>query len=477
MYPEKLLFLTPVELESMLDAREHRLEVQTNLQKSYETTLISFTLNMVGASKVFPLSVKTYEYGKGQIAQRLKVWGVPVLSITEIKEHTGYECFFAVKGEAKQVKKALTPLEENSTIGRLFDIDVLDLDGNKISREEIGYGPRACLLCEEPAFVCGRSRRHSVEELWNFEVQLMWDFFAEDYATATARLAVQSLLFEVSVTPKPGLVDQNNNGSHRDMNLRLFEKSAFSLQDYFKQFAEKGIESALKTSTETDESQHLTQLFKQLRPLGMEAECAMMAETKGVNTHKGVIFSMGLFLGALGYLYGLGEDYSSARLQEVIQKMSHTLEEDFSKISPTATPSHGEKLYLKHGIRGIRGEAVQGYPALFDVALPQWEKGVARGYSANENGVVTLLTLIGNIEDSNIIHRSSYEKMLEIQSQLQEILCETKETSISALLKLAEDLDRAWIAENISAGGSADMLALTYFLYLYQSEWGEGYGF
>lgn len=477
MYPEKLLTSTPVELEAMLHAREQRLKLQTNLLESYGNTLVSFTLNMVGAHKVFPLSVKTYEYGKTQIAMRLQGYGIPLIETKELREHTGYECFFVVKGEGKQVKQILTPLEEFSSLGRLFDIDVIDVDGKKLSREEIGFPPRRCLLCDETAFVCSRSRRHSVEELWLFEVQLMWEFFAKEYQTQVARLGVQSLLFEVSVTPKPGLVDQNNNGSHTDMNLRMFEKSAFVLEDYFQKCIETAIQYPQLKSEKVSETEGLQELFGRLRPLGIEAECTMLQETDGVNTHKGVIFSMGLFLGALGYLYGTGESYSKERAEEVIKVMCRTLESDFKGLSEKANLSHGERLYVKHGIRGIRGEALDGYPALFQVALPQWEKGVEAGYSQNDNGVLTLLTLIADTEDSNMIHRSNYETMKQIQRQLQDMLSNSETNSLSYLRNMAKDLDCAWIAQNISPGGSADLLAMTYFLYQYQNEWGDGYGF
>ena len=63
----------------------------------------------------------------------------------------------------------------------------------------------------------------------------MKDYFEEKQAKKLSSLSMQALLYEVSATPKPGLVDRNNTGAHKDMDIFTFEDvykrqpSAFSL--------------------------------------------------------------------------------------------------------------------------------------------------------------------------------------------------------------------------------------------------------
>ena len=92
-----------------------------------------------------------------------------------------------------------------------------------------------------------------------------------------AELAVSALLAEVWTTPKPGLVDRNNNGAHTDMDLTMFERSALALETSFLQCAEAG--ECLKHD--------LPILAAKLRTIGLQAESRMYEATGGVNTHKG----------------------------------------------------------------------------------------------------------------------------------------------------------------------------------------------
>ena len=53
-------------------------------------------------------------------------------------------------------------------------------------------------------------------------------------------LAMEGILFEVSATPKPGLVDRNNAGAHKDMDYFTFMSSAAALHDTFDIFVRLG---------------------------------------------------------------------------------------------------------------------------------------------------------------------------------------------------------------------------------------------
>ncbi len=463
MIPKTLLKSKEISLHQMLDARERRQYIQNKLIKKYNLPVISFTLNIVGPYKIFPLQNASYLEGVTAIKTQCMAWGIPIIHIEEIKADTGFECFFVVSASAKKAKRILLELEESHSLGRLYDIDIIDTDLSKISRSLFNIKERSCLICNKPAFECSRSRTHSIEEVFSLTVQIMWDYFTMKFAKSVASISARALLYEVTASPKPGLVDQNNNGSHNDMDIHSFESSALAIMPYFIEFVQCSIINASIPPHE---------LFLLLRPIGIHAEIAMLKATNNVNTHKGVIFSLGLIVSALGYMFARNIPYSRKSLQGLLKELVTDLSRDFDNITIDNAVTNGEKLYARYGIRGIRGEAIDGYPTLFDVALPSLEKKLRDGNSLNDAGIFTLLNIIANSEDSNIINRSSYEKMLEIKKEVACFLSEDKNDYIS----YSKALDDNFIKENISPGGSADLLALTYFIHFFENEYKHDFG-
>lgn len=179
-------------------------------------------------------------------------------------------------------------------MGRLFDLDVLDPEGGKWDRESLGLPPRPCLVCGKAGKGCASRRLHSVEELQTRTQAILRDFFAGKDGTWLAGQAARALLYEVATTPKPGLVDRANSGSHRDMDFFTFLDSTAALLPYLEQAVAAGQETAQRPPEET---------FTRLREMGLAAERAMFGATQGVNTHKGAIFSLGCVLGACGRLW------------------------------------------------------------------------------------------------------------------------------------------------------------------------------
>ena len=154
-----------VTLTEMLDARERRVSIQTHLLKQHKLPIICLTLNIPGPVKVFSQIPDAYDEGCRRIHFLLTQQKFPVIDFIETKDKTGYEAFFSVNASASDIKKAMVTIEDQDRLGRLFDIDVLDTDGRKLSREEFGLTPRLCLICDRPAHECSRSRAHSVPEL------------------------------------------------------------------------------------------------------------------------------------------------------------------------------------------------------------------------------------------------------------------------------------------------------------------------
>ncbi len=457
-YLQELLSAAPLSLEQVLQAREQRVLRQQRLMKE-GGTIVSFTLNIAGAVKSSPLFSAAFAEGKRRILQGLRYQGAAVLALEEIHEPTGDELCLLTDADLETVKRRMVELEESCPLGRLFDIDVMDATTDKISRRQLGFPPRRCLLCGESAAVCARSQAHPMEKLMERTVEIIWDFFSQQYAHEVASHACRALLYEVTAAPKPGLVDRCNNGSHRDMTPFTFIDSACVLYPYFRDCALRGIE-------QREEPQ---QLFAILRCLGKEAEDRMRHATNGVNTHKGAIFSMGIFCAAAGMCsdcFALGQLPGNAVpsqnggwefFSDACRRMCVQLLDDFSN-QPTHRPaSDGEKIYRASKITGIRGQAAAGFPAVFSVGLPALWQELAAGKDENDAGVAVLLRLIACVEDTNIVARSDEQTLRWAQQEAQRLASE------GADRQQVERLDAEFIRRNISPGGCADLLALCYF--------------
>lgn len=453
-----------VSLEEILNARENRVKIQQKMLQKAPTCLLSFTLNIPGPVKVFPYTKWAYEVGSSIISKGVSLLNGDVLEQFEAKNETGWDGFFALNLPPEEIKTYLLEQEEHHPLGRLFDFDVLRTDGSKLSRQELGFPERTCLLCGNPAFLCGRSRTHSAQELLTKEIELMENFFISRLSNHIGLLMQKALFYEVNTSLKPGLVDRLHNGSHKDMRLSTFINSAYSLTDYFCQCVKEGLSCDCS-------KKELPLLFQKLRGIGKQAEKNMLFATQGINTHKGIVFSGGILCAAIGYYISTNsKDISSENfllsLPEICRCMLPELLSDYLTLTPDTAKTNGEKLYLKYKITGIRGEAKEGFPLLFNVGFPLFQAVLKKGFSLWQAGLITLLHYIACTEDTNLIIRSDYQLACKIQKDLQQFLAHaTYEEQLSILPKL----DAFFVSRNISPGGSADMLALTYFLYFIQN--------
>ena len=438
-----------VSLQTILDAREKRVLRQRELLEKYRKPLLCFTMNIPGPEKLNRDVSIGFFVGNRLLADALS--GYHILHAEERRSPAGCEAFYAVDIDARELKRLAVELEEIDPIGRLFDMDVLDTDGKKLDRESMGMPRRKCLLCEKDAVLCASRRSHSVAELQDrtgFLLYLTARQYLCEYIAAQAYLALNQ---EVSTTPKPGLVDRNNRGAHQDMDMRHFFASANALRPFFCRFAEEGFLTRDLTPQET---------FQHIRSIGTEAEEAMRKATHGVKTHKGAIFSLGILCAAAGRLPP--DVWQPQRLLSECGAMTAGLTaRDFGGITAQNAQTAGEQLYVKYGITGVRGQAEAGFPAVRDTGLPVLRKGLEQGLSLNDAGCVTLLHLITAAEDTNLIHRGSRQTQLSIQRQIAALL---KEDPFPAIEQI-EALDKEFIEQNLSPGGSADLLALTYFLH------------
>ena len=438
-----------VTLMEMLEAREKRAWQQRELLRRGRT-MICFTMNIAGPIKNSPLIGSGYDLGKRLLLGQLDVAGVAVSDFEEVREKTGNECILLVDAEPLTVKAITAELEDHAPIGRLFDMDVLRPDGSKVERQELGLPGRKCLLCGESAQVCARSRKHSVAELQAKTREILQEAVDEWDSREAARLACQALLYEVAITPKPGLVDRENSGSHRDMDFFTFQASAAALQPYFAQCVRIGRQGGAPEET-----------LRALRLPGKLAEAEMRRATVGVNTHKGAIFSMGILCGALGRLDRESWGNPDRILDECAAMAKGIVSEDYRDLTPETAKTAGQKLYLRYGITGVRGQAEAGFPAVREAGLPTLEAALAAGKNINEASCAALLALLVHTADTNMIHRGGFDGMQQATLEVREILDRENFPSRETL----ESLDKRFIEKNLSPGGSADLLALTLFLH------------
>lgn len=152
-----------ITLDELLVSREERAANQRKLIKKYSCPLICFTVIMPGSEKLNRLSRRIFEGGVSAIENQLTELGIK--HISEIIKKTGPEGYFAVNADDMKIKGKMISIEDSHPWGRLFDIDVIGMDFAPLSRRDLGYGERKCLLCCERAAVCVKSRRHTTSEI------------------------------------------------------------------------------------------------------------------------------------------------------------------------------------------------------------------------------------------------------------------------------------------------------------------------
>lgn len=267
-------------------------------------------------------------------------------------------------------------------------------------------------------------------------------------------LASMALQAELDTTPKPGLVDRNDNGAHRDMDHALMQRSIQALHPYFVRLAQLGF---------TDKQPCHDEIVN----IGIEAEREMFKATGGVNTHKGALFSIGLAAVALA-----GEAFCRITQAErcgnmvyndvnskQIQSLSNSIA-SLARLFPDTNGTHGSKAKANNILKGALDNAREGYTQLFKAWLPFYIDRIAEGdnYALHK----TLLRIMCDLDDTNIVYRTSMETMQEVKTEARQMLDASR--NIINFEAALQAMNTDYIHRNISPGGSADMLSLVVFL-------------
>lgn len=273
----------------------------------------------------------------------------------------------------------------------------------------------------------------------------------KSFSYKIGRLVIRSLYQELNLSYKPGLVSFLDSGSHKDMDASTFMRSIFSLRHYFKDMVFAGINEFS---------------FKQMQKLGIEAEKRMFSFTKGINTHKGSIFCMGILCAAIGNLHRKNMAISTSNISTFIIK---TWKEDILYMSVPSKRTNGEKVKHIHGCNGAREEAANGFLSLVRIGVPSLKSTMNLCNNKEMALMQTLFFLMRNLIDTNVLHRTGVKGLKLVHTVSNTFIQDNGIYQKDWLLKV-QKIHTLFVSKNISPGGSADLLAASWFLFTVEKE-------
>lgn len=262
------------------------------------------------------------------------------------------------------------------------------------------------------------------------------------------RHCLDALRHEVMAWPKPGLVSPVDSGSHRDMHLGTFFASIDALQGCFAELAHAGASGAP---------------FATLQTIGIAAEQKMLRATGGINTHRGAIFNLGLLAAAAAYR---SADKTLAHLNcgEVISKVWGA---EILAGRQTAPASHGNQVFKKFAAGGARVEAAAGFPTVYNIGLPVLRRLLHAGHDRETALIGTLMALMEYLPDTNVLWRAGEDGLDFVRHSAATFnRCSGVQSEGWQPRLLA--LHRAFVARNLSPGGSADLVAATWVAHQFE---------
>ena len=326
--------------------------------------------------------------------------------------------FIYLTDKKLNVKDEMIKVEEEEMLGRFVDIDVFN-DSVSFNRSVL----RKCYLCNNPAYVCARNKTHKLEEITEYIRKNIEKVIYEFVKI----VCDESIMEELNIHPKFGLVTPYTNGSHKDMNYELMIIAKNSILESFVEMFKVGYHN-----------DDLEKIFKDSRMIGIDAEKNMFKATNGVNCYKGLIFDLGLITASLGYKLGhLDKDIN---IFDIVKKMTKGITEELK----CGNETFGKYAYQTYNIGGARMEAEYGFPH------------VQKLLKDNLDITASLIYLISNIDDTVLLKRcGTYQKYLDIKIRFKNL--NMNDSSI-------KDLNDYFIANNLSFGGAADMLIVFLFV-------------
>ena len=272
-----------------------------------------------------------------------------------------------------------------------------------------------------------------------------------------ARHCLAALWAELRLTPKPGLVDLEDSGAHRDMDKNTFGRSIGALTPFFHELSLAGW-TDLRTGRD---------LLPRLREIGLAAEQAMYLATGGVNTHKGAIFSLGLIAAASASL--LRNQPAHLAANDICCAAASLVGGTLTELTPVRDRdipllSNGQRVFQQHGLTGARGEAINGFPSILNHALPVLRAADEEKRPCRQARLQALLCLLQVTEDTNLVSRGGPDGLITARRLARECL-DQGGAYTPAGYRMLREMNRIFIAKNLSPGGAADLLSVAMALF------------
>ncbi|MDD2575116.1 MAG: triphosphoribosyl-dephospho-CoA synthase [Acholeplasmataceae bacterium] len=412
-------------MEAVLNSREKKAKQIQSLLK-VEQVVVSLKANIPGNEKDINEAYILLHIFSGILLNKY-----PEAKLNVFNSPEGPYCLFTSIGEdPHRLKKVFIEIEETHPLGRFIDFDVHCSD-NSLSRSDFGLTNRKCLICEKEAWVCIKERTHNPADL----TMIVKDNVHYYVKQVLEEVLVKSFLLELDLEPKFGLVTKSSNGSHQDMNYDIMKSSVFTIVPYLIDMYEVGYSVA-----------DVSIAFEKVRSMGKQAEKAMLKNTNGINTYKGAIFLLGVILTSLGALH---QSKFSQDLTNIIQKMTSKILNELEGQAKT----FGIKAYQEHKFYTARHEVYYGIPSVLE-ALSFLNRYQNRDQEAL---MMTLITIISLKNDTVALKRAGsitkYESIVDLISSIKTFDID----QISQVTNIC-------VKENMSFGGSADILIAAIFL-------------
>lgn len=276
-------------------------------------------------------------------------------------------------------------------------------------------------------------------------------------------MALHALRVEAKQSPSPGLVSALDSGAHSDMDVHLMLRGATTLGPYLGRSIGLGREQGIQS-------------ISMLRECGIEAERAMLSATRGVNTHKGAFFLLLLAGAAAGCLMRAGRALTPDTIGETVAEISsRPLVRDLhgARLRDWNGLSTGLRAFVCHGLAGVRGEAIRGLRVTREVGVPTLRQALAAGLPRDLAMGQTLLSVMAVLDDTTVLNRRFELAGLKYVQRAAGRILELGGMYSDAGLAATRRLHDEFVRRRISPGGSADVVALSYTLTLWETCGGD----
>lgn len=418
-------------MSDILVAREARSEhIQSLMDKHTHKTIAILKLNVVGKNKN-PINMRFIcLLFDGLIKQEFQS---KIIESDKVESKDGDYIYYVIEEEGNIVKEKTIYIEDNNYLGRLVDIDVYN--DISITRSDMSCEMRKCLVCDNYAHICARNQTHTLKEINN----VVSDLIEEHLTELLLNNAMHAIYDELEMYPKFGLVSHRDPGSHKDMDYETFVQSIFAIKPYLKEFILYGIKGHDNP--------------EELNRLGKEAETAMFEATNGINTQKGLIFCLGLFLPALtkAIVNNRNEKYI---MEEIQRSAKEIIGNYYQTIDTKEQKTHGDLIYLDYGVKGIRGEALKGFKRVFMIDS-------FKDYEYNDRNQEYMIHIMNDLCDTTIIHKKGFKTLKQVQNDMDDLIKKGGYTKNKDLFNI---ISETYKKQGISPGGASDLLVLKMIL-------------